>query len=198
MCCILCFCYVTIIIFSGWVSILYKWSKSADLQLSLHASRALVNLDRDEGTVLYPSGVYLLHPTHRSRSVPAGRVRGDIIMYMYQLQLLGASGRTSGEYCYMYMYLYRNTQLSQSSKERIKGMLFHVLVCTCSSTIFTARPQGQFREYCYMYLQYVLRWFILIFTTFHPFICLSVYPQKKYDLKSNIHVYSYMNLMSLN
>lgn len=54
------------IIKAGWVSILYKWSKSADLQLSLHAARALVNLDRDEGTVLYPSGVYLLHPTHRS------------------------------------------------------------------------------------------------------------------------------------
>lgn len=200
MCCILCFCYVTIIIFSGWVSILYKWSKSADLQLSLHASRALVNLDRDEGTVLYPSGVYLLHPTHRSRSVPAGRVRGDIIMYMYQLQLLGASGRTSGEYCYMYMYLYRNTQLSQSSKERIKGMLFHVLVCTRSSTIkhaYSKAPGTIQRILLHVFticitLIYINFYFI---SPFHLSVCLST---EKIWFKSNIHVYSYMNLMSLN
>ncbi|XP_061189632.1 uncharacterized protein LOC133197554 [Saccostrea echinata] len=55
------------IIKGGWVSLLYKWSKSSDLQLSLHASRALVNLDRDDGTFLYPSGVYLVHPTKRSK-----------------------------------------------------------------------------------------------------------------------------------
>lgn len=134
MCCILCFCYATFIIFSGWVSILYKWSKSADLQLSLHASRALVNLDRDEGTVLYPSGVYLLHPTHRSRSVPAGRVSGDIIMYRetsYWEPLGGHQGNIvictcvscTWTVCDMYMFQYNKTCLHQGPRDNSENIV---------------------------------------------------------------------------
>ncbi|XP_048746791.2 protein SERAC1-like [Ostrea edulis] len=63
------------IIKGGWVSQLHKWSKSSDLQLSLHASKALANLDRDDGVFLYHSGVYLLHPTQRSKD----RVMADLV-----------------------------------------------------------------------------------------------------------------------
>lgn len=120
--------------------------------------------------------------------------------YVQRKQLLGASGRTSGEYCYMYMYLYRNTQLSQSSKERIKGMLFHVLVCTRSSTIkhaYSKAPGTIQRILLHVFticitLIYINFYFI---SPFHLSVCLST---EKIWFKSNIHVYSYMNLMSLN
>lgn len=72
----------------------------------MYVVRVLVNLDRDEGIVLYFSGVYFFYFIYRLRLVLVGRVKGDIIMYN-EIVLKGFLGMILGEFCYIYMYLFR-------------------------------------------------------------------------------------------
>ncbi len=50
---------------TGWVKPLAEWAKSSDIGLSLHAAKALANLDSDFGNRRYVDGVYLYYPQHR-------------------------------------------------------------------------------------------------------------------------------------
>lgn len=53
--------------FTGWLTVLSKWICSKDLVLSLHAARALANLDRDYVSCIYEDGVHLIHPIFREK-----------------------------------------------------------------------------------------------------------------------------------
>ncbi|GBN70693.1 hypothetical protein AVEN_187387-1, partial [Araneus ventricosus] len=53
---------------TGWIGILALWSKSPCIEVSLPASKALANLDKDDfHHSFYDSGIYLLHPLIRTR-----------------------------------------------------------------------------------------------------------------------------------
>ncbi|XP_070540656.1 protein SERAC1-like isoform X2 [Ptychodera flava] len=51
---------------SGWVTLLASWMKSKYIPLSMHASRALANLDRDFSKEKYEHGLYIIHPQFRT------------------------------------------------------------------------------------------------------------------------------------
>ena len=68
------FRFLTLTFDLGWITVLYKWLNCKDLALSLYASKALANLDRDfGGHRKYQDGVYLYYPRHRFRLVFEGR-----------------------------------------------------------------------------------------------------------------------------
>nr|CAH7741056.1 unnamed protein product [Callosobruchus chinensis] len=52
---------------SGWIGILYDWTKHDDVRISIPAARALANLDFDSQSI-YNRYVYLLFPTGRTSS----------------------------------------------------------------------------------------------------------------------------------
>ncbi|XP_014678951.1 PREDICTED: protein SERAC1-like, partial [Priapulus caudatus] len=51
---------------AGWVTILAHWIRSPNLKLSIQASRALANIDRDFGGKKYEKGIYLVYPEYRT------------------------------------------------------------------------------------------------------------------------------------
>ncbi|XP_002733941.1 protein SERAC1-like [Saccoglossus kowalevskii] len=75
------------IVTSGWVTLLASWMKSNYIPLAMHASRTLANLDRDFCSEKCESGIYIMHPRHRS-SLP---IAADVI---FVHGLLGGSFKT--------------------------------------------------------------------------------------------------------
>ncbi|XP_077992162.1 protein SERAC1-like [Glandiceps talaboti] len=51
---------------SGWLTMLTTWMKSKYIPLSIHATRALANLDRDFCKEKYEHGVHVIHPQYRT------------------------------------------------------------------------------------------------------------------------------------
>ena len=55
------------IVKAGWVSIFAEWMRGDDLELVLHATKALANMDKDHDSKgKFQDGVYLYHPQYRS------------------------------------------------------------------------------------------------------------------------------------